>query len=78
MAAALFARVLAVGAAAKLATKAARGFVYSVKNERVHGSRYEPRDEAKTDLFDYIEVFHNRRRRRGAPGGVSPISRHRS
>jgi Integrase core domain len=32
-------------------------FFNSLKNERVRGSRYEIRDEARADLFDYIEVF---------------------
>ena len=34
----------------------------SRKNERVFHRRYETRDEAKADLFDYIEVFYNRKR----------------
>ena len=29
----------------------------SLKNERVFHCRYQTSDEAKTDLFDYIEVF---------------------
>lgn len=29
----------------------------SLKNERVFHRRYQTRDEAKTDLFAYIEVF---------------------
>ena len=35
----------------------------SLKNERVFHRRYQTRDEAKADLFDYIEVFYNRNRR---------------
>ena len=35
-------------------------FFNSFKNERVHGTRYETRDEAIADAFDYIEVFYNR------------------
>ena len=49
-------------------------FFNSLKNERVHGSRYETRDEARTDLFEYIEVFYNRRRRHSALGGQSPAT----
>jgi putative transposase len=49
-------------------------FFNSLKNERVHGVRYETRDEARADVFDYIEVFYNRRRRHSSLGGVSPIS----
>ena len=32
-------------------------FFNSLKNERVHGTRYATRDEAIADLFDYIEPF---------------------
>ena len=35
----------------------------SLKNERVFHRRYQTRDVAKADLFDYIEVFYNRKRR---------------
>ena len=49
-------------------------FFNSLKNERVHGSRYETRDEARVDLFDYVEVFYNRRRRHSALGGQSPAA----
>ena len=33
-------------------------FFNSLKNERVHGTRYSTRDEAIADLFDYIEPFY--------------------
>jgi putative transposase len=49
-------------------------FFNSLKNERVHGVRYETRDEARADVFDYIEVFYNRSRRHSALGGISPVS----
>jgi len=49
-------------------------FFNSLKNERVHGSRYETRDAARADIFDYIEVFYNRRRRHSALGGESPAA----
>jgi putative transposase len=45
-----------------------------LKNERVHGSRYETRDAARADIFEYIEVFHNRVRRHSSINGVSPVS----
>ena len=34
-------------------------FFNSLKNERVHGTRYETRDAARADAFEYIEVFYN-------------------
>ena len=47
-------------------------FFNSLKNERVHGKCYANRDEAKTDVFDYIEPFYNRRRRHSTLGYKSP------
>jgi len=40
----------------------------------VHGSRYETRDAARADIFQYIEVFYNRVRRHTSIGGISPVS----
>lgn len=34
----------------------------SLKNERVFHRSYQTREEAKADLFDYIEIFYNRNR----------------
>ena len=48
------------------------GFFNSLKNERVHGTRYAMRNEAIADLFDYIEVFYNRSRRHSTLGYESP------
>lgn len=47
-------------------------FFNSLKNERVHGTRYRTRAEAIADLFDYIEPFYNRKRRHSTLGYVSP------
>jgi putative transposase len=47
-------------------------FFNSLKNERVHGTRYDTHDAARADLFDYIEVFYNRSRRHSALGYQSP------
>jgi len=43
-----------------------------MKRERVNRVRYRTRDEAKADLFDYIECFYNRKRRHGYIGNISP------
>jgi len=48
-------------------------FFNSLKNERVHGQRYLTKEQAKTDLFEYIEVFYNRRRRHSGLGYRSPV-----
>ncbi len=43
-----------------------------LKRERVNRVRYRTRDEARRDLFNYIEVFYNRKRRHGYCGNISP------
>ena len=43
-----------------------------LKRERVNRVRYRTREEACADLFEYIEVFYNRKRRHGYLGNVSP------
>jgi putative transposase len=47
-------------------------FFNSLKNERVHGTRYATREEAKADIFEYIEVFYNRKRLHSTLGYVAP------
>jgi len=44
-----------------------------LKRERVIRVRYRNPDEARADLFEYIEVFYNRKRRHGYLGNVSPV-----
>jgi len=47
-------------------------FFNSLKNERVHGTRYATRDAAIADLFAYIEVFYNQSRPHSTLGYKSP------
>jgi putative transposase len=47
-------------------------FFSTVKNEV--GERYESHGEAKGQLFDYIEVFYNQRRRHSSAGRMSPAA----
>jgi putative transposase len=47
-------------------------FFSSLKKERVKKRIYKTRELARADVFDYIEVFYNRRRRHSHLGGVSP------
>ncbi|MBR0568971.1 IS3 family transposase [Azoarcus sp. L1K30] len=49
-------------------------FFNSLKNERVHGVSYTTRNEAKSDLFQYIAVFYNRSRRHSSLGYLSPTT----
>lgn len=52
----------AVGSCADNA--ACEGFFGMLKRERVNRRRYRTRAEARADIFDYIERFHNPRKRR--------------
>lgn len=40
----------------------AESFFSSLKSERVKKRIYQTRAEAKSEIFDYIEVFYNRAR----------------
>jgi transposase InsO family protein len=47
-------------------------FFGTLKKELVHDRCYLTREEAKQDLFEYIEVFYNRQRRHSTLGYRSP------
>lgn len=47
-------------------------FFSSLKKERVRGKTYLTRDEARADIFDYVESFYNRLRRPLKLGLMSP------
>ncbi len=51
----------------------AESFFATLKRERVYRQMYRRRDEAKSDLFQYIEVFYNRQWRHSAAGLKSPV-----
>ena len=51
---------------------AMESFFSTLKIERVFRKRYYTRNEAKADLFDYIEGFYNPRRRHSKLGWISP------
>ena len=50
----------------------AESFFSSLKMERIKKKIYSTRKEARKDLFDYIEMFYNPKRRHSHNGGVSP------
>ena len=50
----------------------AESFFSLLKRERTNRTRYKTREEARADIFDYIEVFYNRKRRHGYNDNVSP------
>lgn len=47
-------------------------FWHTLKTERIYWSNYKTREEAKKDIFDYIEVFYNRERRHSKIGNIAP------
>ena len=48
-------------------------FFSLLKRERVNRVSYRTRDEARADVFDYIERFYNRQRPHGYLGHTSPV-----
>ena len=48
-------------------------FFSLLKRERVRGQTYKTREEAKADIFDYIERFYNRTRSHTYLGYLSPV-----
>ena len=40
----------------------AESFFSTLKNELIRGRRFESPSQAKSAIFDYIEVFYNRQR----------------
>jgi putative transposase len=50
----------------------AESFFSSLKKERIRRRIYRSREEARADVFDYIEVFYNRVRRHSHLGHLSP------
>jgi len=40
----------------------AESFFSTLKNELTSGDVFESRDRARTEIFDYIEIFYNRQR----------------
>ncbi|MGQ0836522.1 MAG: IS3 family transposase [Gammaproteobacteria bacterium] len=53
---------------------ATESFFSSLKTERTARKIYRTRDEAKADVFDYVERWYNPRRRHSTLGYLSPIA----
>ena len=52
---------------------AMESFFSSLKTERTARKTYRTRDQAKADVFDYIERFYNPHRRHSTIGYLSPM-----
>ncbi len=51
----------------------AESFFQLLKRERIRRRVYTTREQARADIFDYIEMFYNPKRRHGHAGEVSPV-----
>jgi len=51
----------------------AESFFSTLKNELVHHRDFHTRDEARSAIFEFIEVFYNRQRRHQTLGYLSPV-----
>jgi putative transposase len=57
---------------------AKESFFSTLKIERTSRTNYQTRDQARADVFDYIERFYNLRRRHSTLGYLSPIDYEKS
>ena len=51
----------------------AESFFNLLKRERIQRKIYRSRDEARQDVFDYIEMFYNPQRKHVRNGSLSPV-----
>jgi putative transposase len=51
----------------------AESFFHTLKVELIHGRVYDTRQEAKTAIFEFIEIFYNRQRLHSYLGYLSPV-----
>ena len=47
-------------------------FFHTLKTEHLQFERFETREQVRTSLFDYIEIFYNRQRKHSTLGMISP------
>lgn len=51
----------------------AESFLQLLKRERIRRRIYSTRSDARADIFNYIEMFYNAKRRHGTAGDISPV-----
>ncbi|MCO8066043.1 IS3 family transposase [Acinetobacter schindleri] len=56
----------------------AESFFQLLKRERIRKKIYASRSEARSDIFEYIEMFYNSKRRHGSNGQRSPLDYEKS
>lgn len=47
-------------------------FFHTLKTALIHHRRFKPREQAKQDIFEYLEVFYNRQRKHSTLGARTP------
>lgn len=52
----------------------AESFFQLLKRERIKRKIYATRDDAKMDVFNYIEMFYNPKRQHSSNDGLSPLA----
>lgn len=52
---------------------AMESFFHTLKTELTHHERYRNREEAKQNVFEFIELFYNRKRRHSYVGYMAPL-----
>jgi len=50
----------------------AESFFHTLKVELVHRNKFKTRDEGKRKIFEYVEMYYNRRRAHSTLGNLSP------
>lgn len=53
---------------------AIESFFHTLKTEHVHFEQYKTRQQAQNSIFEYIEIFYNRKRRHSTLGYLSPLA----
>jgi putative transposase len=48
-------------------------FFHTLKTEHVYFNKYQTREQARHSIFEYIEIFYNRKRKHSTIGYCSPI-----
>ena len=51
----------------------AESFFQLLKRERIRRQTSATRDAARSDIFDYIEIFYNSKRRHSSNNQLSPV-----
>lgn len=51
---------------------AMESFFHTLKTEHIYFEHYKTREQAKQSIFEYVEVFYNRKRRHSTLGYLSP------